>query len=233
MKGGGMIFRLSDSPAGLELNCDKDGLVLAGVPLLVVGSNGFVARPEHEIQVLLKSAYGTATDFLDRLPSIRAVARALNQQDMPHALISAVLLRFPALDWSGGVRIAQADVALAKYNSNEARDSQGRWATDGTMSVAASTETTSSSDNETISTDAAAVPVADKDAPRSLNQCVTQCTDLTLGASKLPPGCTGSREWEFRRCVNTCLGCRNTLATMGPVFSVPEDFAHTLTHAKN
>lgn len=58
-----------------------------------------------------------------------AVAGALNQGEMTRALIAAVLLKLPELDWNGAVRIAQANCALAKFDPSESRDWRGRWTT--------------------------------------------------------------------------------------------------------
>ena len=54
------------------------------------------------------------------------VARALSENEMVRAMIAAVLLKLPELDWDGAVRIAQADDTLSKYDPDEPRDFHGR-----------------------------------------------------------------------------------------------------------
>jgi hypothetical protein len=70
-----------------------------------------------------------------------AVADALNEGETARAMIAAVQLKLPPLDWHGAVRILRAENALAKYNFNptEPRDWHGRWTTgdDSTADAAA------------------------------------------------------------------------------------------------
>ena len=68
----------------------------------------------------------------DRLTGgLRAVANALNQGDLTRAMIAAVWLGLPPLDWDGAARIAQAQDALEKYDPDEPRDWRGRWTSGG------------------------------------------------------------------------------------------------------
>jgi hypothetical protein len=62
---------------------------------------------------------------------LKVVADALNAGKMAHAMIAAVQLELPPLDWNGAVRIAQPDRHLAKYDPDEDRDWRGRWTTGG------------------------------------------------------------------------------------------------------
>jgi hypothetical protein len=126
----GMI-RLSNEPGSLGLGCDERGLALGGVPLLLRTSAGFAPRPRAEIEHLLTRAYGVE-DYVARvLSGIGVIARALNAGETARAMIAAVQLRLPPLDWNGAVRIAQAENELLKYSSNQPRDWHGRWTREG------------------------------------------------------------------------------------------------------
>ena len=122
-----MGFRLSDKPGDFGLNCDSAGLALAGVPLLRRDKAGFTPRAPSEIHWLTTSAYGHTLATGPMENGLAAVARALNAGETSRAMIAAVLLKLPDLDWDGAVRIAQADDALSKYDPDELRDPDGRW----------------------------------------------------------------------------------------------------------
>jgi len=209
------MFKLDDGRSVLGLRCDQGGLSLAGVSLLRKGEQGFEPRPKPELQLLLSRGLGVDADFSDRLSGIETVARALNEEDLSKALIAAVLLRLPELDWEGAVAISKADDSLHKYNSNEPRDERGRWTT-GAIVEPGSASTTYVADAGLPVT-----PISDRDGSRSREECIADCSDLTFGATKLPPGCTGSREWEFHRCVNTCLGIGEPWPQWAPFFPSP------------
>ncbi|MDB5361711.1 MAG: hypothetical protein JWO51_3008 [Rhodospirillales bacterium] len=126
-------FSLSRS---LGLDCTTDGLTLAGVPLFRRTMRGFMPRDELEIRWLLERAYGPALDLGRILKGIKTIARALNEDQLGQASIRALLLDLPELDWASAVRLAQADEALAKFDPNEPRDEQGRWAANGNAPAA-------------------------------------------------------------------------------------------------
>lgn len=114
------------------MDCGPGGLTLAGVSLLKRDEQGFSPRHPQELHWLVTSAYGQP----DRLGAIEnglaAVARALNEGKIGRAMIAAVLLKLPALDWDGAARIAQADDLFSKYDPDEPRDWRGRWTDSGT-----------------------------------------------------------------------------------------------------
>ncbi|MBB6250464.1 hypothetical protein [Nitrospirillum iridis] len=121
-------YRLSNGPGGLGVSCTAEGLALAGVPLLAKAPGGFQARPAAEVALLLKR-----TGIEPRAavpPGLAKIADALNRGDMVQAMIRAVHLRLPELDWDAAVRLAQANDNLAKYSPDQPRDWHGRW-TDG------------------------------------------------------------------------------------------------------
>ena|SRR5260221_8094464 len=109
MDGRNVVFKLSQGPGSLGLGCKADGLALAGVPLLHKFRTGFVPRPPHEVRHLVKSAYGADIDATAVTRGLGAVARALNEGELGRAMIAAVHLRLPELDWESAARLAQAD----------------------------------------------------------------------------------------------------------------------------
>ncbi|HEX4183654.1 MAG TPA: hypothetical protein VHY34_10390 [Caulobacteraceae bacterium] len=99
---------------------------------------GWKSRPSAEIGALMKAAYGGEFSANDLTTLLDVAATALNQNDLGRAMVAALRLRLPALDWEGAARIARANDALAKYDPNEPRDRRGRWTTGaGTASVGA------------------------------------------------------------------------------------------------
>ncbi len=110
------IFKLSDEPGSLGLSCNKEGVVLAGVPLLSRAEAGFAPRPESEIRRLLGEVYGDGFPVEPVISGLGVAAKALNSGDLPRAMIAAVQLKLPSLDWHRAVRMAQADDALSKYS---------------------------------------------------------------------------------------------------------------------
>ncbi|TWB44290.1 hypothetical protein [Nitrospirillum pindoramense] len=124
-------YRLSNGPGGLGVSCTGEGLALAGVPLLAKGAGGFRARPAAEVAVLLGRAYAGAEPGAAVLPGLAKIADALNRGDLAQAMIRAVHLRLPELDWDAAVRLTRANDNLAKYSPDQLRDDHGRWTTEG------------------------------------------------------------------------------------------------------
>jgi hypothetical protein len=136
-------FRLTNEPGGLGLSCSPAGLALAGVPLLQNTAAGFEPRPESEIAILLKAAYGANGGPILLQLRLEAIAQALNSRDFGLAAIAAVQMRMPELSSEAAARIAHAEERLSKYNydPNEPRDWHGRWTRErsaGSESVLAS-----------------------------------------------------------------------------------------------
>jgi hypothetical protein len=129
------MFRLSSEAGFLGLVCGKDGLALAGVPL-IRGRDGILeARPWAEIRELISRAYNVDVEDASLARGLDVIAHALNRGDMARAMTAAVLLKLPELDWDGAVCIARAEDGLTKFNPDQPRDSHGRWvAGDGNSS---------------------------------------------------------------------------------------------------
>ena len=121
-------FRLSKD---LGIDCSPGGLTLASVPLLRRTARGFAPRDALEIRWLLEGAYGSIADGDRIIKTVERISSALNQGQFGRAMIKALLLDLPELDWNRAARLAQADDALTKYDENELRDAHGRWAANG------------------------------------------------------------------------------------------------------
>jgi hypothetical protein len=107
------------------------GLSLAGVPLMQTTVMGFAPRSMDEVSSLLKSAYGPDFDLSERASSLSVVAEALNHGDLGRAMIAALQLKLPDLDWEAAANLARAEDRLLKYNEAEPRDWRGWWTTGG------------------------------------------------------------------------------------------------------
>ena len=129
MNGLELGFRLSNRVGSFGLSCGPAGLSLAGVPLLQSSGSGFTPRPQAQIHWLVTSAYGRTVNATPLENGLAAVSRALDAGEIGRAMIAAVLLKLPELDWQGAARLAHADNALAKYDPDELRDDDGRWTT--------------------------------------------------------------------------------------------------------
>jgi len=131
------MYKLSNRPGSLGVSCTAAGLALAGVPLLSKGLGGFVPRPCGEVERLLQGAYAMTADVAPVMSGLGAVARALNEGAEGRAMIAALHLKLPELDWNAAARIAGIEEGLSKYDPGEARDWRGRWTLDGAGVAAA------------------------------------------------------------------------------------------------
>jgi hypothetical protein len=127
-------------PASKGLCCTPDGLFYGpGIPLvtrdvLPDGLTQTTIRPQREIEAVLSKALGSRLDLTDRINGLRAVADALDDNDLALASIAAVQLRIPDLPDEAAVARLLAGEAMTKYNPDwptEPRDWHGRWTTDG------------------------------------------------------------------------------------------------------
>ncbi|HEV2675576.1 MAG TPA: hypothetical protein VGV37_13615 [Aliidongia sp.] len=101
--------------------------------MLNSGEGGFFSRSPSEIRWLLAEAYQSPPDVTALKAGLDTVARALNNGQIARAMIAAVLLKLPELDWAGAVRIARTEDVLTKYNPDEPRDWHGRWTEDAPL----------------------------------------------------------------------------------------------------
>jgi hypothetical protein len=124
------MFKLASDPRQPGLACLRDGLTLAGYPLLFDNGEGLSPRPATEIQDVLDAVYGAdsglAADNLMR--GLASVARSLSKGDLPLAMIGSVLLRLPDVPNSRTFsKTLPERSAKFAYNQAELRDVNGRW----------------------------------------------------------------------------------------------------------
>ena len=127
-----LMFKLDQSPKGLGLRCDDEGLFLGCEALLRRDQTGkFLPKSSADLQKTFSGVYGDEVDWESRIRSVGLVANALNKGELARAMMAAVLMRLP--DPAGLVRIVDVDGTLGKanFNPDEARDEFGRWTTDG------------------------------------------------------------------------------------------------------
>jgi len=128
MSGG---FRIANESESLGLGCTRDGVALAGAPLLKMTVAGLAPRPIGEIDQLLKAAYGPSFAAACVLTGLNLIAEALNRGDLARAMVAAVQLKLPDVSWAAAARMARIENALAKFNPLEPRDWRGWWTTGG------------------------------------------------------------------------------------------------------
>jgi hypothetical protein len=116
------FIKLACDPRQPGLVCRKDGLALAGHPLLYENDEGLSPRPGAEIQAILNGVYGWDSDIAAEalMPGLASVARFLDKGDLPLAMIASLLLKLPDIPDSSAL-------AKAGYDPAQARDENGRW----------------------------------------------------------------------------------------------------------
>ena len=121
--------RLANEPGRLGLSCTRNGVALAGVPLLSGTPSNWTPRPREDIEALLQTAYGERCRWAGVAYQLEGIARTLNRGELGAAMIATLHLRLPDLSWKRAERLAKAYDALAKYDPGEPRDRMGRWTT--------------------------------------------------------------------------------------------------------
>src|SRR5690349_7862793 len=119
------MFRLVDGPNDLGLSCNRDGLFLAGVPLLHKTQAGFEPRPAAEIASLLQAAYGADRDSIRLEARLGSIGRPLKRGDLAGAAIAAVAKRNAEVSPEAAAPLGQVDKKLTKRKVKEV-DSDGR-----------------------------------------------------------------------------------------------------------
>jgi len=124
------FVRLAASSREGGLFCGSDGLMLTGRPLLRETETGFVTRSPLELQRIFDSVYGQQFGLEARtyLPGLAGVARALNKNDVPLAMISGLLLKLPEVPDPPVDQQREDDGNLKEaFNQDQPRDEHGRW----------------------------------------------------------------------------------------------------------
>jgi hypothetical protein len=92
-------FRLSET-TGSGVRCSERGLFVGQTPLLeqtlaASGRQEWRPRRTFQVQSDLEKTYGVSVDIDAKRAGIACVARALNDNDIPRAQVSALLLQLP------------------------------------------------------------------------------------------------------------------------------------------
>ncbi len=108
------IWTLSEGgTTSLGVSCAGDGLFLGPIPLLDREEGRFVVRAQEDLERLMSRGFGVDVALDRTMPGLRAVASALNDNDLCRARIAAVHLRIPDLpDPFGRLDMQLEDIAL-------------------------------------------------------------------------------------------------------------------------
>src|SRR5207248_976961 len=87
------------SPPGepFGISCDGNGQSIGPVRLLKRIGDRFAPRPVNELEFIFKTAFEEPVDISVKVGGLRAAAQALNDGDLPRAMIATLLTRFPTL----------------------------------------------------------------------------------------------------------------------------------------
>jgi hypothetical protein len=154
------LFGLDESHGSLGLSCTASGVALAGTPLLVRTATGFQPRPEDELNLLLKAAYGMDVDYAPLVRGLKVAAASLNDGDVERAMVAALHLRLPALDPGAADRVRKVEDLIAKYSAEQPRDWHGRWTSGGDSGEAAEMQAAGGKDREAPASAASPAPKA-------------------------------------------------------------------------
>jgi hypothetical protein len=127
------MVKLASEPNEIGLYCSEEGLALAGVTLLKIEDSEFMPRSEAELRQIFVAAFDgcLSADFDRYHASLKCIATALNQGDLPKAVIGSVLMKLPDIDTRGAGRVRKLDIALkANFNFLEPRN-HGEWSREG------------------------------------------------------------------------------------------------------
>ncbi len=94
---------------------------------------GLEPRPAGELQQIFKAAYGidTVIGAASLVPGLRAVGRALHDNDLAQATMVSLMLRLPDINPANMTQLADVEAVLkANFNPFEPR-SHGEWSRDG------------------------------------------------------------------------------------------------------
>lgn len=119
--------RREGSISSIGLNCTANGVSLAGVALLRKTTAGLTPRPMDELRKLMEELYDRKIDLIRVRSGLEVIAQALNRGDLGRAMVAAVQLKLPAMDWKQAVTITNIETSLSKYDPDQPRDDYGRW----------------------------------------------------------------------------------------------------------
>ena len=164
--------RVAASNDPLGVGCDMEGPSIGPVRLLKRTSAGFEPRTTQELNFVLTAAIGRPIDLSTRGHALKSVAAALENGDVARATLITQFMHLPPLQDGSAFRRAMNADALAKagFNSDQPRDSYGRWSSTG---------------DEDISTSAARA--AEREPSGFQNTSATVCVNCHAVIPPVPP----------------------------------------------
>jgi hypothetical protein len=113
------VWRLGKADENaLALSCDLNGLFLGRTPLIEKHGDCYELRDRSALERLFSAAYGNRISVGDRIHRLHAIAKALNDNNLPLAAISAVLLRLPDLESYSARNVLENEDYLLKVQQN-------------------------------------------------------------------------------------------------------------------
>jgi hypothetical protein len=121
-------YRLDPSNHPQGVGCDESGPNLGPFRLLHRTAQGVEPRSLSDLDFLLSQTFDEPiTSAVLRL-RLAEIAKLLNADNIPRAMIATQLLKLPVLDPEQTKRALKAERMLkAGFNPDEARDTRGRW----------------------------------------------------------------------------------------------------------
>jgi hypothetical protein len=105
-------YRLEPPGHQQGASCDRDGPALAPIRLLVKTEEGFAPRPLEELNRLFTHIFTRPLDCAGLMLGLQAVANAVNERDLPRAMIATTQMRLPTLSAAESRRAATAERLL-------------------------------------------------------------------------------------------------------------------------
>jgi hypothetical protein len=118
------LFRLEQPFHPHSASCGADGPFLGPVRLLARRHGYFELRPIEELNRVMSKTFARPLDCSNLLPGLRAVASALNDNDLCRAMIATQFMRLPVLDGPQALRAVVAE-ALVKADADDPK--HPRW----------------------------------------------------------------------------------------------------------
>ena len=88
-------FSFSPSRSGAGVSCDREGVFVGNVPLLMRSAGQWTVRPVPALNDALSACFQLPIDVTGKLGALRLIASVLNRGDLAMAAIATVQMQFP------------------------------------------------------------------------------------------------------------------------------------------